>query len=100
MEVARQGSDEAHIGVEQVIATQDALEGIGVAVERIHQMTEQMAAASEQQAHVAEDISRQITTIAQVSEQNVDIAASSATLGRDLEHTAHEMYALVDRFNR
>ena len=100
VEVARQGSDEAHIGVEQVIATQDALEGIGVAVERIHQMTEQMAAASEQQAHVAEDISRQISTIAQVSEQNVDIAASSATLGRDLEHTAHEMYALVDRFNR
>ncbi|TDF84806.1 PAS domain-containing methyl-accepting chemotaxis protein [Pseudomonas sp. H9] len=100
VEIARQGSDEAHAGVDQVIATQNALDGISVAVERIHQMTEQMAAASEQQAHVAEDISRQITTIAQVSEQNVDIAASSATLGLELEHTAHEMYALVDRFNR
>ncbi|MCE5982638.1 methyl-accepting chemotaxis protein [Pseudomonas sp. LF19] len=100
VDIARQGSDEAHAGVDQVIATQNALEGIGVAVEHIHQMTEQMAAASEQQAHVAEDISRQITTIAQVSEQNVDIAASSATIGRELEHTAHEMYALVDRFNR
>lgn len=100
VDIARQGSDEAHAGVDQVIATQNALNGIGVAVEHIHQMTEQMAAASEQQAHVAEDISRQITTIAQVSEQNVDIAASSATLGRELEQTAHEMYALVDRFNR
>jgi len=100
VDIARQGSDEAHAGVDQVIATQNALEGIGVAVEHIHQMTEQMAAASEQQAHVAEDISRQITTIAQVSEQNVEIAASSATLGRELQQTAHEMYALVDRFNR
>ncbi|RWU18127.1 chemotaxis protein [Pseudomonas alkylphenolica] len=100
VDIARQGSDEAHVGVDQVIATQNALDGIGVAVERIHQMTEQMAAASQQQTHVAEDISRQITTIAQVSEQNVDIAASSATLGRELEQTAHDMYALVDRFNR
>lgn len=100
VDIARQGSDEAHAGVDQVIATQNALDGIGTAVERIHQMTEQMAAASEQQAHVAEDISRQITTIAQVSEQNVGIAASSATLGRALQQTAHEMYALVDRFNR
>ncbi|MEW9903049.1 PAS domain-containing methyl-accepting chemotaxis protein [Pseudomonas sp. PKS] len=100
VDIARQGSEEADTGVGQVIATQGALEGISVAVEHIYQMTEQMAAASEQQAHVAEDISRQITNIAQVSEQNVDIASSSAVISRELEQTANEMYALIDRFNR
>lgn len=65
--IARQGSEEAHAGVLQVISTQEALNGITAAVDRINQMSHQMASASEEQAHVAEDISRQITSIAQVS---------------------------------
>ncbi|QZI68090.1 methyl-accepting chemotaxis protein [Pseudomonas protegens] len=99
VEVARQGSIEARSGVAQVISTQDALNGINSAVERIHQMSQQMAAASEQQAHVAEEISEQITNIARVSDQNADIAVHSSSVGGDLETTAHELNALVTRFN-
>ncbi|KAF0866832.1 PAS domain-containing methyl-accepting chemotaxis protein [Pseudomonas sp. LD120] len=99
VEVARQGSIEARSGVAQVISTQDALNGINSAVERIHQMSQQMAAASEQQAHVAEEISQQITNIARVSDQNADIAVHSSSVGGDLESTAHELNALVMRFN-
>ena len=47
----------------------------------------------------AEEISRQITSIAQVSEQNADIAENSCALGGDLENTAHALNALVTRFN-
>lgn len=83
----------------QVISTQEALNGINSAVERIHQMSQQMAAASEQQAHVAEEISEQITNIARVSDQNADIAVHSSSVGGDLETTAHELNALVTRFN-
>ncbi|WP_428480357.1 methyl-accepting chemotaxis protein [Pseudomonas protegens] len=99
VEVARQGSVEARSGVAQVVSTQQALDGINSAVERIHQMSQQMAAASEQQAHVAEEISEQISNIARVSDQNADIAVHSCSIGGDLESTAHELNALVARFN-
>ncbi|BCQ62523.1 hypothetical protein PBOI14_42730 [Pseudomonas sp. Boi14] len=97
--MARQGSVEARSGVAQVVSTQQALDGINSAVERIHQMSQQMAAASEQQAHVAEEISEQISNIARVSDQNADIAVHSCSIGGDLESTAHELNALVTRFN-
>ncbi|ROL65626.1 chemotaxis protein [Pseudomonas protegens] len=99
VQVARQGSVEARSGVTQVISTQDALSGINSAVERIHQMSQQMAAASEQQAQVAEEICAQITSIARVSDQNAAIAVHSCSIGGDLESTAHELNALVIRFN-
>jgi len=99
VEVARQGSGEARTGVDQVISTQQALDGINGAVERIHQMSQQMAAASEEQAHVAEEISAQITRIAQVSDANAEIAQGAANTGSELEGTAHELKALVSRFN-
>lgn len=97
--VARQGSGEAVCGVAQVISTQEALEGINIAVSRIHDMSQQMAAASEQQAHVAEEISRQITSIARVSDHNAEIAVNSCAVGTELVGTAHALNALVTRFN-
>ena len=97
--IARQGSEEAHAGVLQVISTQEALNGITAAVDRINQMSHQMASASEEQAHVAEDISRQITSIAQVSDQNATITAHSSRIGRELEGTASSLHVLVERFN-
>ncbi|WP_426187719.1 methyl-accepting chemotaxis protein [Pseudomonas sp. NFXW11] len=99
VQVAHQGSVEARSGVSQVISTQQALDGINSAMERIQQMSQQMATASEQQAQVAEEISAQITRIAQVSDQNAEIAVHSSSVGGDLAVTAHELNALVIRFN-
>ncbi|MNF77632.1 Methyl-accepting chemotaxis protein CtpH [compost metagenome] len=99
VEIARQGSGEAHAGVERVIETERALDGITRAIGGIHEMAEQMAAAAEQQTHVAEDISRQITNISQSAEQNAEITGRSSLLGRDLEATAHSLHVLVERFN-
>lgn len=99
VQIARQGSDEARAGVERVVETELALDGITAAVERIHQMAEQMASAAEQQNVVAEDVSRQISNISTASEQNAEVTARSAHLGGELEATAHSLHALVARFN-
>ena len=72
---------------------------LATAVERIHQMAEQMAAAAEQQNLVAEDVSRQISNISTASEQNAEVTARSAHLGGELEATAHALHALVARFD-
>ena len=96
--VAHQGSQEAKAGVDQVKETQNALGRISTAVDHIHQMSEQMAAASEEQAHVAEDISRQITSIAQISDLNAELSKKASETGVSLKNTAHEMHALVERF--
>lgn len=99
MAIAQAGTQEAAAGVQQVIATQDALQGISSAVDLIHDMGQQMAAASEEQAHVAEDISQQITRIAQASDLNAELAGESAQVGNDLQQTSRAMHALVERFS-
>ncbi|QKE63519.1 methyl-accepting chemotaxis protein [Aquipseudomonas campi] len=99
VQIARQGSEEARAGVARVVETEQALDGITAAVERIHQMAEQMASAAEQQNLVAEDVSRQISTISMASEQNAEITTRSAHLGSELEATAHALHALVARFD-
>ena len=100
VEVAHQGSHEAQTGVHQVTETQQALDGITRAIAQIHEMGQHMAAASNQQASVAEDISRQITNIANVSDQNAELAQRSAQTGQDMETTAQALHTLVERFNR
>ncbi|EHY75896.1 aerotaxis receptor Aer [Stutzerimonas stutzeri ATCC 14405 = CCUG 16156] len=98
--IAKAGTREADAGVQQVISTQEALQGISNAVSMIHDMGQQMAAASEEQAHVAEDISQQITRIAQASDHNAELAGESAQVGQDLKDTSRAMHALVERFGR
>jgi aerotaxis receptor len=86
--------------VESVQAVRGALDGISVAVSRITGMSQQMASASEQQSHVAEDISRQITQIAQLSDRSADQAHQGAQLGQELEDMADYLHSLAERFNR
>jgi aerotaxis receptor len=96
--IAQAGRQEATIGVQQVITTQQALHGIGAAIEQINQAGLQIAAASQQQGQVAEDISQQITRIAQASDHNADLAVESAQLGDELAQSARTFHQLVERF--
>lgn len=100
--VATSGKGEAIStqSVESVQAVRGALDGISVAVSRITGMSQQMASASEQQSHVAEDISRQITQIAQLSDRSADQAHQGAQLGQELEDMADYLHSLAERFNR
>ncbi|WP_457374396.1 methyl-accepting chemotaxis protein [Pseudomonas sp. TE12234] len=98
--IARLGIREADHGVQQVIEAQGALQGIREAVERISGMSQQMAAASEEQAHVAEDIARQINNVAGTVDRTARNANAAVARGSELETTSRGLRALVERFNR
>ena len=97
METGRRQAEE---GVEQVMEADKALVGISDAVANITDMATQIAAATEEQSSVAEEVSRNISTIAQLADQTSDEARRSATLSAELTHTANTQYSLVERFNR
>ena len=94
------GRRQAEEGVEQVLEADKALVGISDAVANITDMATQIAAATEEQSSVAEEVSRNISTIAQLADQTSDEARRSATLSAELTHTANTQYSLVERFNR
>lgn len=98
--IAKLGIREADQGVEHVIEAQAALQGIREAVDRISGMSQQMAAASEEQAHVAEDIARQINNVAGTVDKTAKNASAAVVRGNELEATSRGLRALVERFNR
>lgn len=83
-----------------VEAVQQALVGITQAVSRITGMSQQMATASEQQSHVAEDINRQITRIAQLCDHSAGQAHEGAQISQELERMAEYLHDLAERFSR
>ncbi|WXL24830.1 methyl-accepting chemotaxis protein [Ectopseudomonas mendocina] len=99
VEVARRGNEDAEQGVERVSETQLALEGIRAAMATINGMSQQMAAAAEQQAHVAEDISRQINHIAESADESLATATQTSERGQALEKTAADLHGLTERFS-
>lgn len=100
VKATEQGKAQAGIGVERVIDADKALAGIGVAVESIIEMTTQIASATEQQSAVADEISRNVSNIADLANQTSGDAQSTALLSEELEATARTQSALVERFNR
>ncbi|HEX8592743.1 MAG TPA: PAS domain-containing methyl-accepting chemotaxis protein [Pseudomonas sp.] len=98
--IAQLGISEADRGVAQVIEAQDALQGIREVIARISSMGHQMATASEEQAHVAEDISRQINNVAETFERSASNASAAVSRGTELEAASRGLRALVERFNR
>lgn len=99
VEIARKGNQDTELGVRHVSETQKALEGIRLVMERINTMSQQMAAAAEEQSHVAEDISRQITHIAAAADKSLENAARTSERGQELEKTAADLHGLTERFN-
>ncbi len=77
-----------------------ALSGITDSVSQITLMTQQMASAAEEQSHVAEDISRQICRIAELSEHSTQQAGQGAQIAAELQHMADALHGLAERFNR
>ncbi|SDU09258.1 methyl-accepting chemotaxis protein [Halopseudomonas salegens] len=96
----QQGHAQADKGLERVVAADEALDGISQAIEQINDMTNQIASAAEEQSAVAEEINRNITTIADLSESTAGKAQRSADLSIELADTAGHQAELVERFNR
>ncbi len=100
VQVMASGHRQAEEGVAWVLEADKALVGISDAVAHITDMTTQIAAATEEQTAVAEEISRNITTIAHLADQTSEQAQHSALLSQELTRTATTQYSLVERFNR
>ncbi|WP_300727901.1 PAS domain-containing methyl-accepting chemotaxis protein [Pseudomonas sp.] len=94
------GHRQAEEGVARVLEADEALVGISDAVANITDMTTQIAAATEEQSAVAEEISRNISTIADLADQTSEQAQHSALLSEELTQTVNSQYSLVERFNR
>jgi len=94
------GQRQAQEGVAQVQQADNALAGISDAVGHITDMANQIAAATEEQSAVAEEVNRKVITIAQLTEQTVEQAEHTAELSNRLLDTAQGQFSLVERFNR
>ncbi|ANY88779.1 Aerotaxis receptor [Pseudomonas putida] len=97
---ANRGEQISRDSVHSVEAVQQALSGIVQAVSRITGMSQQMATASEQQSHVAEDINQQIVRIAHLCDESAGQAKQGAQISQDLERMAEYLHSLAERFNR
>ncbi|ATN08260.1 chemotaxis protein [Pseudomonas sp. FDAARGOS_380] len=100
VKIMASGHRRAEEGVAWVLEADKALVGISEAVANITDMTTQIAAATEEQTAVAEEISRNINTIVDLADQTSEQARHSAELSSELTQTAKIQYSLVERFNR
>ncbi|MFF7708225.1 methyl-accepting chemotaxis protein [Pseudomonas sp. NPDC007930] len=94
------GRRQAEEGVARVQQADEALVGISEAVANITEMTTQIAAATEEQSAVADEVSRNVATIASLADETTGQAQRSALLSEELAGTANSQYSLVERFNR
>lgn len=100
VEIARTGTVDASEGVGKVIETEQILVGISDAIGNIANMSVQMAAAIEQQAHVAEGINQQVSNIAELAQSSLGKASSASGTITQLQQIANELHELVVRFRR
>jgi len=96
--VMGQSREEAQSAVEFATQTGTALETITKAVEKISEMSGQIASAAEEQGSVAEEINRNIVRINDMSNQTADGANETAIASRNLAHMATELQGLVAQF--
>jgi aerotaxis receptor len=97
---ANDGMKATELGVAKVIETEAMLQGIMDAVNIIAKMGHQIAVAVEEQAHVSEDINRQISRIADLAGDSFQQSEQAASVSSDLEQNAESLYQLVERFKK
>ncbi|MHA7878961.1 MAG: methyl-accepting chemotaxis protein [Saccharospirillum sp.] len=97
---ATTGSREAETGVAKVHELERSLKDIAEAMHNIAEMTDQMAAAVEEQAHVAEDVNQQVNTIASLANESLDSGKQTSSNVDELIEIAHGLQEVVVRFKR
>jgi methyl-accepting chemotaxis protein len=84
--------------VEMAGQTGTSLQNIAKAVTVINDMNSQIASAAEQQSAVAEEMDRNVTNIAQVSEQTATGSEQTAASSQELSRLAQDLQGLVAHF--
>jgi len=96
--IANQGKQDAEKGLEKIVEMENAFVNIVDAVSNISDMAMQMSAAVEEQAHVSEDINRQVVRISDLSVESSKNSNLSSDSIRALQDVANNMHELVVRF--
>ncbi|KXD74061.1 chemotaxis protein [Pseudomonas aeruginosa] len=84
--------------VDDALQTEAALGNIATAVALIQQINQQIAAASEQQSAVAEEINRSVTAIREVADQSAQAMQSTASSSEQLAELGRELQGMVRHF--
>lgn len=98
--VAENGVKDAAVGVSKVQEAEQMLSGISDMVIGISSMATQMAAAVEQQSHVAEDINQQVVSISTLAAESMQSGNEVCHSSEQLNNTAEALHELVLRFRR
>ncbi|VAX01474.1 Methyl-accepting chemotaxis sensor/transducer protein [hydrothermal vent metagenome] len=98
VEVMGKSVEEAQSVVEQATAAGTSLTTISTAVERIHDMSIQIAGAAEEQNATAEEINRNIINITQAAGEASDGAKQTATASDELARLGNELQDMVAHF--
>ena len=96
--IADQGQQESLMGLEEVERSTQMLAGIVQAVANINDMATHMAAAVEEQAHVSEDINRQVVGIAELANDSQQSSVQAQSAITRLTKVADDLCELVVRF--
>ena len=96
--VMERASEMARKGEEQVEAAAESLGEIAGEVASINNMNTQIATAAEQQTAVAEEVNRNINTIAAAADNTAEGARQNAQVSEALVNYAHQLEGLVKRF--
>lgn len=92
------GSAKARESVDQAAGVDQALTDTSDSVQRINDMTAQIASACEEQSSVTEEIARNISDIRDLSNEAAQTSEQSAKASQHLSELSHGLTALVGRF--
>lgn len=98
--VALEGHKDAEPELEKVVETEDKLNSISESVSSIANVAIQMAAAVEEQAHVSEEINRQVVNISELANNSMGKAGDSSQSILVLQEISQQLHELVVRFKK
>jgi len=98
VEVMEQSQEQSQLVVEYANRSGEALRTISEAVQKINQMSTQIASAAEEQRAVSEEINRNIVVINDMSSETASGAKETATASQELARMATELQGLVMQF--
>lgn len=98
VDAMEKGRSKAQHSVEQATQAGTSLEEISRTVATIYEMNTQIATASEQQAAVADEISRNITNVQTLSNDTAENAKRTAQSSEHLSNIAFRLQDLADQF--
>ena len=93
-----QSREKTQQAVKQALETGQSLSTITAAIERINDMSTQIASAAEEQSAVTGEISRNIVQISEMTEQTAVGAQQTSEASVELSRLANGLQALVARF--